>query len=53
MVTHCVLDLELDLEGLSEPKWAHHSFRRTADRFARLHPPTRGVIHVALGLPVW
>ena len=28
-------DLELDLEGLEEPKWAHHSLRRTSDRFAR------------------
>ena len=24
-------DLELDLEGLDAPKWAHHTFRRTAD----------------------
>ena len=28
-------DLELDLEGWEEPKWAHHSLRRTSDRFAR------------------
>ena len=28
-------DLELDLEGLEQPKWAHHSFRRTADKIAR------------------
>ena len=28
-------DLELDLEGLEEPKWGHHTFRRTADRIAR------------------
>ena len=27
--------MDLDLEGLEEPKWAHHSFRRTADRLAR------------------
>ena len=29
------VDTELDLEGLETPKWAHHSFRRTADRIAR------------------
>ena len=28
-------DLEFDLEGLTSPKWAHHTFRRTADRMAR------------------
>ena len=28
-------DVDLDLEGLEKPKWAHHSFRRTADRIAR------------------
>jgi hypothetical protein len=28
-------DLDLDLEGLSVPKWAHHTFRRTSDKFAR------------------
>ena len=28
-------DLELDLEGLSSPKWAHHTFRCTSDRKAR------------------
>ena len=28
-------DLELDLEGLDAPKWAHHTFRRTADKIAR------------------
>jgi hypothetical protein len=29
------LDPELDLGGLEEPKWAHHSFRRFADKVAR------------------
>ena len=28
-------DLELDLAGLEEPKWGHHSLRRTADKIAR------------------
>ena len=28
-------DLELDLEGLEEPKWGHHSLRRTSDKIAR------------------
>ena len=28
-------DLELDLEGFDEPKWGHHTFRRTADKVAR------------------
>ena len=28
-------DLELDLEGLEEPKWAHHTLRRTSDKKAR------------------
>ena len=27
--------LELDLDGLEKPKWGHHTFRRTSDRFAR------------------
>jgi hypothetical protein len=28
-------DPDLDLEGLSEPKFAHHTFRRTSDKVAR------------------
>ena len=28
-------DLELDLEGLEEPKWGHHTLRRTGDKVAR------------------
>ena len=36
-------DLELDLDGLGEPKWGHHSFRRAADRFAQLSMEVTGV----------
>jgi hypothetical protein len=36
-------DLELDLEGLEKPKWAHHSFRRTADMMARRSMKETGV----------
>ena len=36
-------DLELDLEGLEEPKWAHHTFRRTGDRMARASMEETGV----------
>ena len=28
-------DPELDLQGLAEPQWGHHSFRRFADTCAR------------------
>ena len=28
-------DPELDLQGLAEPKWGHHSMRRGADTIAR------------------
>ena len=28
-------DPELDLDGLEKPKWRHHTFRRSSDRFAR------------------
>ena len=37
-------DLELDLEGLEEPKWAHHTFRRTADKIARATMDQTGAI---------
>lgn len=36
-------DLELDLEGLDKPKWAHHSLRRTATKIARDSMATTGV----------
>ena len=39
-------DLELDLEGLEKPKWAHHTFRRTSDRFARASMKETGVSEV-------
>ena len=29
------VDLELDIEGLEKPKWAHHTLRRSGDKFAR------------------
>ena len=28
-------DLDLDLDGLVQPKWGHHTYRRTADKIAR------------------
>ena len=36
-------DVDLDLEGLSEPKWGHHTFRRTADSIARATMEETGV----------
>ena len=40
-------DLELDLQGLSEPKWGNHSLRRHSDKVAResLH------LHEEAGVP--
>ena len=35
-------DEELDLEGLEKPKWGHHTFRRTADKFARQYMQETG-----------
>ena len=29
------VDTELDLDGLEKPKFAHHTMRRTADKWAR------------------
>ena len=37
------VDLELDLEGLEKPKFAHHTNRRTSDRFARASMSETGV----------
>ena len=36
-------DLELDLEGLEAPKWAHDTFRRTGDKIARATMDETGV----------
>ena len=36
-------DLDLALEGLDKPKWGHHSFRRTADKWARAAMEETGV----------
>ena len=37
-------DLELDLAGLDEPKWGHHTFRRTADKMARATLDVTGAV---------
>ena len=39
-------DLELDLQGLKEPKWGNHSLRRHSDKKARESLPK----HVAAGV---
>ena len=39
---HVPLDPDLDLEGLEHPKIAHHTFRRTSDKFARDHSEITG-----------
>ena len=38
-------DLELDLQGLEEPKWGNHSLRRHSDKVARESLP----VHAAAG----
>ena len=39
-------DLELDLQGLAEPKWGNHSLRRHSDKVARESMP----LHLAAGV---
>ena len=34
-LTYAERDPDLDLEGRSAPKWGHHTFRRTADKWAQ------------------
>ena len=40
------VDLELDLQGLTEPKWGNHSLRRHSDKVAResLHKHSEGSV---------